>query len=127
MDVYGAYFLTWVPLDSCTAPRCEMPNAAILEETAREMPGVHHLGGSLGDPRVCDKLSPQTLQNAVCEMLAETNTVLDFTCFEMRDVLQAGFAHSRPQGLVQSAAQATVNKGVGFAGENALACWEDEG
>lgn len=60
-------------------------------------------------------------------MLAETGTVLDFTCFEMRDLLQASFAYSRPQALVLAAAAATVDKGIGFAGENALHCWDDEG
>jgi hypothetical protein len=52
----------------------------------------------------------------ICAMLAETHTVLDFTCFEMRDELQSWFADSRPQDLVQTAARASTAAGIEFAG-----------
>jgi len=65
--------------------------------------------------------------DAVCEILAKTRSVLDFTCFEMRDDSQPSFALSRPEGLVQSAAEAAHRAGIEFAGENALFCWQDEG
>lgn len=64
--------------------------------------------------------------NKIAAMLKETNTVLDFTCFEMLDATQAWTALSRPQGLVAAAAAAARDNGIEFAGENALACWESE-
>ncbi len=64
--------------------------------------------------------------NTIAAMLKESNTVLDFTCFEMLDATQAWTALSRPQGLVAAAAAAARDNGIEFAGENALACWESE-
>ena len=51
---------------------------------------------------------------AVCHgrMMAKTNTVLDFTCFEMQDRTQAWWAFSRPQGLVADAGMAARDAGI---------------
>ena len=45
-------------------------------------------------------------------MMAKTNTVLDFTCFEMQDRTQAWWAFSRPQGLVADAGMAARDAGI---------------
>ena len=46
------------------------------------------------------------------QLMAKTNTVLDFTCFEMQDRTQAWWAFSRPQGLVADAGMAARDAGI---------------
>eukprot|EP01125_Pyxidicula_operculata_P021785 TRINITY_DN8637_c0_g1_i1.p1 TRINITY_DN8637_c0_g1~~TRINITY_DN8637_c0_g1_i1.p1 ORF type:complete len:445 (-),score=89.28 TRINITY_DN8637_c0_g1_i1:135-1469(-) len=58
--------------------------------------------------------------NQIAAMFSKYGVTFDFTCFEMRDSEQPGYACSGPEELVQQTLVSARSKGVHFAGENAL-------
>mmetsp|Transcript_28084 Transcript_28084/g.67475 ORF Transcript_28084/g.67475 Transcript_28084/m.67475 type:complete len:549 (-) Transcript_28084:61-1707(-) len=127
----GAAFLGWysgaLVQHGRDVLRCARDVFGPTMRLATKVSGIHWLRGHPSRAAEATAGYCGDYLQCVCEMLAETNSVLDFTCFEMRDALQSWFADSRPQELVQSAAAASTRCGIEFAGENALYCWHDEG
>jgi len=93
---------------------------------AAKVSGIHWLRGHDSHAAEATAGYVGDYLNDFARMMAKTNTVLDFTCFEMQDRTQAWWAFSRPQGLVADAGMAARDAGIEFAGENALHCWESE-
>ncbi|KAA0041034.1 hypothetical protein IC582_014969 [Cucumis melo] len=56
----------------------------------------------------------------IAKMLAKHGVVFNFTCMEMRDGQQPGYANCSPEGLVRQVKMATRDAKVELAGENAL-------
>ncbi|CAO2813014.1 unnamed protein product [Amaranthus hypochondriacus] len=56
----------------------------------------------------------------IARMLSRHYGVLDFTCLEMRDYEQPGYADSAPQELVQQVLSGSWRENIEVAGENAL-------
>jgi len=94
---------------------------------AAKVSGIHWLRGHPSQAAEATAGYVGKYSDDICTMLAKTGSVLDFTCFEMRDSTQSWFAFSRPEGMVAGAAISARDAGVPFAGENALFCWHDEG
>ncbi|KAG7030179.1 Beta-amylase 3, chloroplastic, partial [Cucurbita argyrosperma subsp. argyrosperma] len=56
----------------------------------------------------------------IAKMLAKHGVVLNFTCMEMKDGQQPGYANCSPEGLVTQVKMATRDAKAELAGENAL-------
>ncbi|XP_051127947.1 beta-amylase 1, chloroplastic-like [Andrographis paniculata] len=132
---YGDFFLTWYSqmlLDH--GDRILESAATIFDEKgvriSAKVAGIHwHYGSRAHPPELTAGYYNTRYRDGylpVAQMLARHNSVLNFTCIEMRDQEQPREAQCAPEKLVRQVAMAARRAGVPLAGENALPRYDEQ-
>ncbi|XP_011621487.1 beta-amylase 3, chloroplastic [Amborella trichopoda] len=131
---YGNFFLQWYSNMLLNhGDRILQASGAIFAGTGAKLSGkvagIHWHYQSRSHPaeltagyyntRNTDGYSP------IARLFARRDTILNFTCMEMRDSEQPGHAGCGPEGLVRQVASAAQYAGIHLAGENALERYDD--
>ncbi|KMT02261.1 hypothetical protein BVRB_9g206490 isoform A [Beta vulgaris subsp. vulgaris] len=126
----GRFFLTWYSnkllihgdqiLEEATKAFC----GCKVKVAAKQVSGIHwwYKDGSHAGELTAGyyNLRDRDGYRPIARMLSRHYGVLDFTCLEMKDYEQPGYASSAPQELVQQVLSASWRENIEVAGENAL-------